>query len=92
MAESMDTGRLSDQICRFVLGHSPIKLMFLGRHTDFSRLLEMVMPVSDDLLFSMELPTVSLLSIGLLPDEYGATVVTLSFRFSKNRARDAFRA
>jgi hypothetical protein len=76
MAESMDTGRLSDQICRFVLGDSPPKLMFLGRHTDFSRLLNMAMPVHDD-LFSMELPTVSLLSIGLLDDEYGATVVTL---------------
>jgi hypothetical protein len=50
--------------------------MFLGRHTDFSRLLDMAMPVHDD-LFSMELPTVSLLSIGLLDDEYGATVVTL---------------
>jgi len=92
MAESMDAGRLSDQICRLVLGHSPLKLMFLGRHTDLSRLLEMVMPVHDDLLFSMPLPFVSLLSIGLLPDEYGATVVTLSLRFSKNRARDAFRA
>jgi hypothetical protein len=66
--------------------------MFLGRHTDLSWLLDMAMPVHDDLLFSMELPTVSLLSIGLLADEYGETVVTLSFRFSKNRARDAFRA
>jgi hypothetical protein len=37
----------------------------------------MAMPVHDDLLFSMELPTVSLLSIGLLADEYGETVVTL---------------
>jgi hypothetical protein len=92
MAESMDTRRLSDQICRFVLGDSPPKLMFLGRHTDLSWLLDMAMPVHDDLLFSMELPTVSLLSIGLLADEYGETVVTLSFRFSKNRARDAFRA
>jgi hypothetical protein len=51
--------------------------MFLGRHTDLSWLLDMAMPVHDDLLFSMELPTVSLLSIGLLADEYGETVVTL---------------
>lgn len=72
--ESMDTARWSDHICRFVLGGSPPKLMVLGRHTE---LLEMAKPVHDDLLFSMELPAVSLLSIRLLDDEYGATVVTL---------------
>jgi hypothetical protein len=69
--------------------------MFLGRpkHSESSRLLEKAISVHDeDLLLSMALPTVSLLSIGLLADAYGAVVVTLSFLFSKNRASDAFRA
>jgi hypothetical protein len=82
-------------MCSFVLGDSPLKLMFLGRpkHSDSSRLLEKAISVHDeDLLLSMALPTVSLLSIGLLADGYGAVVATLSFLFSKNRARDAFRA
>ena len=59
------------QIRRFVLGHSPLKLMmFLGRpkHGDLSRLLEKAMPVYDDMLLPLALPTVSLLSIGLLAD------------------------
>jgi hypothetical protein len=41
---------------------------------------------------ALTLPNVSQLSNGLLADGYGAAVVTLSFLFSKNRARDAFRA
>lgn len=97
MVESMDNRKIiSDQMCSFVLGDSPLKLMFLGRprRSDSSWLLEKAISVHDEdlLLLSLALPTVSLLSIGLLADGYGAVVVTLSFLFSKNRARDAFRA
>lgn len=68
-------------MCSFVLGDSPLKLMFLGRpkRSDSSWLLEKAISVHDEdlLLLSLALPTVSLLSIGLLADGYGAVVVTL---------------
>jgi hypothetical protein len=53
--------------------------MFLGwpKHNESSRLLERVMSVHDDFSLALALPKVSLLSIGLLADEYGAAVVTL---------------
>uniref|UniRef100_J3MXA0 Uncharacterized protein n=1 Tax=Oryza brachyantha TaxID=4533 RepID=J3MXA0_ORYBR len=78
LAESMNTGQSTDQICSFVLGDSTQKLMVLGcpNDKDSSRLLERAMSVHDDLL-SLALPIVSLFSSGLFTDGYGATVVTL---------------
>jgi hypothetical protein len=77
--ESMDTGQLLDQICSFVLGGSWLKLMFPGwpKPNESSRLLERAMSVHDVFSLALTLPNVSLLSIGLLADEYGAAVVTL---------------
>ena len=84
------------QICNFVLGNLSLpKLMFLGcpKIIDSSPLwLDGAISVHDDLLGVLALPKVSLLSNGLFDDGYGTALDTLSFRFSKNRARDAFRA
>lgn len=53
--------------------------MFLGwpKHSNSSRLLDRAMSVHDDLSLALPLPSVSLLSSGLLADGYGAVVVTL---------------
>jgi len=84
------------QICNFVLGQaSVLKLMFLGwpKSKGSSPLLLVgAISVDDDLVGALGLPLVSLLCSGLFDVGYGSTLVTLSFRFSKNRARDAFRA
>jgi hypothetical protein len=79
-----------------VLGNFSLpKLIFLGfpKLIDSSPLwLDGVISVHDDLSGLLALPKVSLLSNGLFDDGYGTTLDTLSIRFCKNRARDAFRA
>jgi hypothetical protein len=90
--ESMDIGQWLHQICSFVLGDSWLKLIFLGwpKHSESSRLLERAMSVHDDLSLLLVLPNVSLLSNGLLADEYGAAVVTLQEKHARMRTQLLF--